>query len=195
MERLVAFAYAPVEELTSASLAECLAVGDGHGTVAMPLGPVTAGQLQDIQRELRTLLEDTEDGRLPAVTTTTQQYLAKPPGPTPRRLAAHYRVVISGEWRDVVLTFACRLLSMGKGDRLTRCAVCKQVFVARRKTATICSNPECRNERNRRGWKRWIGSPEGRRTRRRSLLRRYERQGWTLGARGGLGGRRRPRGE
>lgn len=161
--------------------------------IATPLGPVTPGQLLEIQRELRTLLEHTEDGRLPSVTTTTHQYLTKPPGRMPRRLAARYMVVISGEWRDVVLTLACRLLSRGDGDRLARCAVCKQVFVARRKSATICSKPECRSERNRRGWKRWIGSPEGRRKRRQSLRRRYEREGWTLGARGGLGSRRRPR--
>ena len=184
MDEFLTFAYADPATLESTALAERLADGDGHGMIAIPTGEVAIDGLQELQQELRMLFEAIADGRsLPPTTATVHQKLTKPPGRMPPRLAGHYMVVVSGEWRDVVLTLACRLLSVGHGGKLARCAICRRAFQAQRSTATICGAPGCKKERNRQGYERWVSSPAGQEKRIESWQKQYDAEGWTLGAR------------
>ncbi len=105
MDELLTFAYADPATLTSASLDARLAERDGHGMFAMltPTQNVGIDGLRALQQELRELLEATADGpTTPTVATTVHQYLTKPPGRMPPRLAGHYMLMVFGEWRDVV---------------------------------------------------------------------------------------------
>ena len=119
--------------------------------------------------------------------------LSKPPGRQPKRFARHYLMFTNGPWRDIVLAFAGRVIALGGGARLRRCKACDQPFVMRRSTATFCRRQECRKARSNKIWKRWIKSPTGKAKRIKGLLQRYEQEGWELGARGGLGAKRRGR--
>ena len=104
-----------------------------------------------------------------------------------------YSMRVTGRLRDVTLFYTSRLIAEGGSEQLKECAVCSRVFMARRSTSTLCTRPSCKQTRDQEKWKRWVASPQGKRKRIESLTKRYEAEGWALGARGGLGGRRRGR--
>ena len=194
MEWLVEFAYAAPDAIDVTALRERLSGEGVRGFIGVPMGKITGAEVVSLQRELRALLEATStDDRSPTITTVTHTHLEKPPEGMPRQFASHHVAVAMGSWRDVVLAFACRLLSSGSGGSLSSCAVCHRAFVARRSTATICGGHACKLARNQANWRQWIGSAKGKRKRLASLEKRYEQEGWTLGARGGLARRKRRR--
>jgi hypothetical protein len=157
--------------------------------VAIPAHAVTVTELHAIQTELREFFEAVADGHSPRATVTVHQYLTKPPGRMPANLAGQYLVVLVGEWRDVVLAFACRLVAGGRGQKLKRCVGCRRVFIAN-KAAKGCADPTCQRQRAAAYYQQWVARPKSRKKRVKSFKKYYNRYGWTLGARGGLGPRR-----
>ena len=165
MDHLLTFAYAAPDALDQDALDRSIVQDVRQNQVFQPIGRLSVKALQNVQQEVRTLLEAAADGqdpiRLRPPIGALSPYLMKPPaGRLPKRLAGQYLQLVSGKWRDVVLAYSCNVISHGGGAGLKRCEVCARAFRAQRSTATLCPRRACKRERNSQAWKE-VGHREG----------------------------------